>query len=523
MVEYYHASLDHYFVTPIASEIEALDAGRPSGWARTGHTFAAWPTAAAAGAIAANPVCRFYIPPDKGNSHFFSASPDECAEVLRKVATDPNFAGYVQETTSAFFAALPNAVTGACVHSVPWPCTVCGTGAAMRTIATRRTAACATEMIARGWVPEGYGPEGVAMCTPPDAAVSVVRVSGPTPFAATCSPLNGTLYANAEVEPHLAVNPTNPQNLIGVWQQDRWSNGAARGLVTGVSFDGGRTWERRAVPFTRCAGGNAGNGGDYERASDPWVTFGPDGTAWQSALAVTGTTFTSSSNNAITVSRSTDGGRTWSDPRALIVDGQENFNDKETITADPTDARYVYVAWDRLRRSGGGPSYLARTTDGGASWETARSVHDPGNSAQTINNIPIVVSDGTLVLFFTRLDDVDGRNVPTLQVMRSPDKGASWGAPVTIASLQSIGAHDPETGTRIRDAAILGSIAAGPDRQLAVAGRTRASPAARATASPCRARSTAGSRGAHRCRSTGRRRSRRSSRPWRSAATARSA
>jgi hypothetical protein len=34
---------------------------------------------------------------------------------------------------------------------------------------------------------------------------------------------------NSEVEPWMDANPTDPDNLIAVWQQDRWSNGGARG------------------------------------------------------------------------------------------------------------------------------------------------------------------------------------------------------------------------------------------------------------------------------------------------------
>ena len=156
---------------------------------------------------------------------------------------------------------------------------------------------------------------------------------------ATASPATGTLFENAEVEPMVAVNPTQPVNLIGVWQQDRWSNGGARGLLTGYSFDGGRTWARTAATFSRCAGGNAANGGDYERASDPWVTFAPDGTAYQISLSFSGQDSQPGSSSAILVSRSTDGGRTWSVPVTLIRDGSAAFNDKESITADPTDAR----------------------------------------------------------------------------------------------------------------------------------------------------------------------------------------
>src|SRR5580765_8797917 len=70
--------------------------------------------------------------------------------------------------------------------------------------------------------------------------------SGPSPYAGCTSGLDpgspaATNYVNAEVEPWVAVNPANPSNLIGVFQQDRWSNGGARGLVTAVSSNGGTT------------------------------------------------------------------------------------------------------------------------------------------------------------------------------------------------------------------------------------------------------------------------------------------
>src|SRR5579859_5768065 len=70
----------------------------------------------------------------------------------------------------------------------------------------------------------------------PVAALTLV--SGPSPYAACTIGGPGTNFVNAEVEPWVDVNPTNSNNLIGVWQQDRWSNGGAHGLVAGSSFDG---------------------------------------------------------------------------------------------------------------------------------------------------------------------------------------------------------------------------------------------------------------------------------------------
>ena len=169
------------------------------------------------------------------------------------------------------------------------------------------------------------------------------------------------------------MNPRDPNNWVATWQQDRWSGGSANGLITATTVDGGATWTRTAIPFSRCAGGNAGNGGDYQRATDPWVTFAPDGAAFQMALASSGGSFTAGSANAMLVSRSTDGGRTWGPVSTLIRDESQFFNDKNSITADPTDPRYVYAVWDRLAATGGGPAMLARSTDGGATWEGARA------------------------------------------------------------------------------------------------------------------------------------------------------
>src|SRR4029453_2459334 len=145
------------------------------------------------------------------------------------------------------------------------------------------------------------------------------------------------------------------------------------------------------------SGGNAGNGGDYERATDPWVTFSPNGNVFQRARAAQAASFAPGSVNAMLVSRSTDSGRTWSNPSTLIRDGASFFNDKNTITADPIDPNYVYAVWDQLGASGGGPAFFARTTDGGNTWEGARSIFDPGPGSQTIGNVIVVLPNGTLI------------------------------------------------------------------------------------------------------------------------------
>src|SRR4051794_33479529 len=81
----------------------------------------------------------------------------------------------------------------------------------------------------------------------PLAAGPPVLASGPSPFAGCTAgpapgPDPGTVSPNTEVEPFVAVNPTDPNNVIGVFQQDRWSNGGAHGLVASRSTNGGGGW-----------------------------------------------------------------------------------------------------------------------------------------------------------------------------------------------------------------------------------------------------------------------------------------
>ena len=88
-------------------------------------------------------------------------------------------------------------------------------------------------------------PAAAAAAAPTVGPLSLV--SGPSPFAGCTGGLDpgsppGPNYVNAEVEPFVAVNPASPSHLIAAFQQDRWSNGGARGLATAVSANGGSTW-----------------------------------------------------------------------------------------------------------------------------------------------------------------------------------------------------------------------------------------------------------------------------------------
>lgn len=286
---------------------------------------------------------------------------------------------------------------------------------------------------------------------------SPVLVSGPSPFAAcqvgSASP-DSVVYTNTEVEPFVAVNPTNPSNIIGAFQQDRWNDGGARGLVAARSFDGGASWARNFAPFSACSGGEA----DYLRATDPWVSFDKDGRAYQISLSVDSAELGLS---AVLATTSTDGGATWSAPTTIIRDTDpSNFNDKESITGDWTRSGYAYAAWIRGALPGENRSFtsmlhsfayrgqpmFSRTTDGGQTWSAPAPMTNQNIYAQ--GNQIVVLPDGTLVDVFAALYKGAGLQPNDNQVfmaaIRSKDGGLHWSAPVKIAPLGTALLTDPD-------------------------------------------------------------------------------
>ena len=79
------------------------------------------------------------------------------------------------------------------------------------------------------------------------------------------------------------------------------------------------------------------------------------------------------------------------------------FNDKESVTIDPTDTRYVYAVWDRLDTGNRGPTRFARSQDGGLSWEPAVTIYDPGAGAADDRQHSGCGADGIVYDFFTEL------------------------------------------------------------------------------------------------------------------------
>lgn len=320
------------------------------------------------------------------------------------------------------------------------------------------------------------------------ALMPLETVSGASPYASCVNAGEpGRVYVNAEVEPYIAINPASNTNHIGVWQQDRWNNGGAHGLVAGFSFDSGTTWGATTLPFSACAPNailDPFTGAPYGRASDPWVSIGPDGTAYAVGLLATNNTISGNNDTGVATVTSSDGGKTWGNQRLIkadrgtspVFEATQFFNDKESITADPIHAGTAYVVWDRLMgpsqspdaalhaRAFRGPTWFSKTTDGGKTWTGTRAIFDPGQNSQTIGN-QILVNQQTGILydFFERFQTTGSPKFTprglSVGFISSSDGGNTWSSPTVVSTQQTVDDFAPNTGALLRTGAGLPSAA----------------------------------------------------------------
>lgn len=162
VIEYYYALLDHYFITQFKDEIAALDAGVHPGWVRTGQSFFAYRPAQGAG----QPVYRYYGLPSAGlDTHFFTLGFNE-GDLMFLIA---HASAWEPESGDAFDLDFPSVVVGDIV--VPGSCKQ-GEVPVYRLWNQRVDSnhryttdpAIKAQMIAKGYVAEGYGPDAIMMC-----------------------------------------------------------------------------------------------------------------------------------------------------------------------------------------------------------------------------------------------------------------------------------------------------------------------------------------------------------------------
>lgn len=259
---------------------------------------------------------------------------------------------------------------------------------------------------------------------------------------------DGPLLKNRQVEPSLARNPTNPQNLIAgsidLIAQPNCTDTTPSSCVGGnistagfyASFDGGMTWPCQGLLDLASAG--------YRRGGDPVQAFDSLGTAY---LAVLGQPIASTATrdqivtgltSDVLVAKSVDGGCTYGPVTKISNENPAVFDDKDAIAVDASpDSPYrdnVYAAWTNFVGLEG-QIVFTRSTDRGNTWSQPRPIspanqHFTSGVSEFRQGAAIKVgADGTVYVAWM---DTAAQS-PAYMLATSRDGGRSFSRPAAIA------------------------------------------------------------------------------------------
>ena len=222
-------------------------------------------------------------------------------------------------------------------------------------------------------------------------------------------------------EPSIAVNPGNPQQLVGAFQVN---------ASVAYSQNGGQSWT--------LAEGTAP--ADYKVSGDVSVAYDNQGRAFLCYIAFDklGTEnywAHGATRNGIFVRRSLDGGKTWEKDASVVIAHPTEpgipFEDKPYIVADATHSKYagnLYIGWTEFSLDKS-IMLFARSTDGGRTWSKPLEIstreglpRDDNGAVEGFTGA--VASDGTLYVVWC---DISG-----IVLAVSKDGGRSFSRSRTI-------------------------------------------------------------------------------------------
>lgn len=197
--------------------------------------------------------------------------------------------------------------------------------------------------------------------------------------------VNVTHDDNGDNELDIAINPTNPSNMVAGWNDYGVGNACGVGWTT----DGGKSWQTDWLRGMTPAGGNPTY--DYG-AGDPSVGFLNDGTAIFTCNA-----WSNKKPTAIFVTTSSDGGATWASPQKVAsADTKAGNLDHPMMTIDHYSNRALiaYTGWSGLQAN----SYALISNAGATSWSGPyRIAADYKSNAPDVFDVSLAgAPDGTV-------------------------------------------------------------------------------------------------------------------------------
>ena len=261
-------------------------------------------------------------------------------------------------------------------------------------------------------------------------ASTPVLVSGPSPFAnCTVGAGTGTVYANA-----ISFDRSDNRN----------------GVFSAVSRDNGKTWTNLVALQAYETNGGQFSTDKNSVTADPrqrgvayatWDTLinatdNPDDNP--RAFAYTGPGY---------FSKTSDGGKTWSTPQVIFPTDQNTQTIGNQIVVAPDGTLYDFANWivkpNTFKKETDQVAFV-KSTDGGATWSAPKAIRkmdvigvtDPNTGAaiRTGDIIPEAAVDpatGQLYVVW-QTTDFSGGAYDEVALSTSTDGGATWSAPIRV-------------------------------------------------------------------------------------------
>lgn len=265
----------------------------------------------------------------------------------------------------------------------------------------------------------------------------------PAPYAVpdadpiVASNVQVTTNAAAQNEPAVAVNPTDPDNVLAAWNDYSAASGQTQVWDgVGTSHDGGATWNSRLLePNPKSVPGAVQNvfrtlGIPFTHGGDPILGFNKLGIGAIGQIIFSGDL----SSSAISVQTTPNGGDNFLPPVLAAWSGQnvpDGFTDKPWMRGD-LNGNNFYICWTHF--TGGFSTteiYFTRSTDGlGLVWSPPM----PISTEPTVQGCDIGIGPGgdVYVAYFDFNFGLAGGG--PMKVKKSTDGGITFGSSVTIGA-----------------------------------------------------------------------------------------
>lgn len=241
---------------------------------------------------------------------------------------------------------------------------------------------------------------------------------------------NAATDSGSDIFPQIATDGAG--DWVSIWQSSENLGGTIGtdfDILTARSSDGGQTWTAPAVLNTNAISDSAQDDlpGLATDGAGNWIT------TWRSNDSLGGTIGT---DWDILFTRSTNNGATWSPPAALnSYAATDSGTDDRPVIA--SDGDIFLVAWGSNDGSLG-PDYdirVSRSTDGGVTWSTSTPLNSGANLDSANDEHPFLAPDGSgswVAVWESNASALGGDG--DILTARSSNGGVTWTAPVPLNS-----------------------------------------------------------------------------------------